>query len=1145
MSTLDTAAEFLARTLVASAKALAGSDDLLTEYVEELGWTLPSIPPALRALQSSSTGLVQSLAKLAAVRRRSDEGSATDQDIAEAAGGLLLDLGLYASAVRDLPAGLRTQLPAPFIAATGIDRQFIDRLWNDSIERQVEREFPDLVLAGRLLGLIEADPQPADPAHFQPAFTRRRIRWDRIASLGTDPQSIFRDVYGWGTPTLNADKLLLALRELAYVILSPARFDYLQPALARTIAPGAAASDLRQPGMVVPVFTGTPLEISLGLYTVPKQTPNELQGLVLALTAAASLSQTLQLTPTVSLTIQGELDLGAGLALAFWPDRAPALFTSDATPIQSGQLKASIGVQPADQTTRLDLISGAGFKLDAKSFTFEAGVGIPANAGVDVRVEAGLSGARLALDNLGQDSFLAEILPQNAAVDFDVKAGWSSTQGLSWGGSAGLELNIPVHASIGPVTLTNVRLGTAAPDGVQRLELRMSASAALGPATVSIDGIGAAVLINTSGGNLGLIGVDFAALPPTGAGIAIDAGPVQGGGFLTLDAANGRYSGVLQLQIEDIAVTAFGLIQTNVPDVGFSLLIIISAQFSPIQLGFGFTLNGVGGLAGFRRTVMTDVLRAGLRTGVLDRILFPQNPIANGPQIINDLGTVFPPTRQRHIFGPIALIGWGTPTILEAKLGIVLELPSPVRLILLGNIRAALPKKESALVLLQMDFLGIIDFGAKEISLDGTLFDSRLASFPVHGDLAFRLNWGGQPNFAFSLGGFHPAFQPPPGFPALQRLTVALGFGDNPRITLQAYMALTSNTLQWGARAELLAEEAGFNIYGWIGYDVLFSYSPFSFAADFSAGLALRRGTSTIAGVHVDGTLSGPSPWHAKGEASLSLLFFDISVHFDKTFGDPTSEPLPPADAFPPLQAALQDPRSWSAVLSPGAKRAVTVASSDGMAEPGAGISVHQRVVPLNRTITKFGETVPSGADHFNLETVRLGSGLAEMAVISDYFAPAQFEDLSDTEKLSLPSFELMDAGATIGGNTVTHGPAVGTGVVYETIVIDPHGRRPAPPYGLTLVHQTALLGTSAASLGGLRVGGFERFFPTLTAAPKVELDEERFVIASSQDLTARLDLAQPATAGAAHLALAAHLAEHPEDSGKLQIVPADQVEAA
>ena len=48
--------------------------------------------------------------------------------------------------------------------------------------------------------------------------------------------------------------------------------------------------------------------------------------------------------------------------------------------------------------------------------------------------------------------------------------------------------------------------------------------------------------------------------------------------------------------------------------LAFSLLIIIFAEdFTPIPLGYGFTLNGIGGLLGVNRTVVVDVLRAGIK----------------------------------------------------------------------------------------------------------------------------------------------------------------------------------------------------------------------------------------------------------------------------------------------------------------------------------------------------------------------------------------------------------------------------------------------------------------------------------------------------------------------------------------------------
>ena len=113
------------------------------------------------------------------------------------------------------------------------------------------------------------------------------------------------------------------------------------------------------------------------------------------------------------------------------------------------------------------------------------------------------------------------------------------------------------------------------------------------------------------------------------------------------------------------------------------------------------------------------------------------------------------------------------------------------------------------------------------------------------------LNWGASPSFLFSLGGFNPHFVPPPGVPSIARLRLDIGFGDNPRISMQNYLAVTSNTLQFGAKSELYAAAGPFNVHGWIEFDALFILAPLDFIVDFSAGIDFREGDDVLAGVHV------------------------------------------------------------------------------------------------------------------------------------------------------------------------------------------------------------------------------------------------------------------------------------------------------
>ena len=157
-------------------------------------------------------------------------------------------------------------------------------------------------------------------------------------------------------------------------------------------------------------------------------------------------------------------------------------------------------------------------------------------------------------------------------------------------------------------------------------------SGALGPVSFAADGLGAELALRFNDGNAGPFDVAFAIVPPDRLGLGVDvAGVVSGSGFLDLDPEIGRYAGVGELEVLGVGLVAVGILETEIPGAPgrWSMFLSLAATFTGIQLGFGFTLNGVGGLVGIDRGLDEDALGEAVRTGSLDAIMFPEDPLAD------------------------------------------------------------------------------------------------------------------------------------------------------------------------------------------------------------------------------------------------------------------------------------------------------------------------------------------------------------------------------------------------------------------------------------------------------------------------------------------------------------------------------------
>jgi Family of unknown function (DUF6603) len=731
--------------------------------------------------------------------------------------------------------------------------------------------------------------------------------------------------------------------------------------------------------------------------------------------------------------------------------------------------------------------------------------------------------------------FLKSLLPSGGGkFTFDVDLQVDKKGHVSFAGGAGLTVTTPINRSVSVLTVRAVTVAlkfedTAKGEGAS-LSAAVAFTVAFGSAfRVVVDQLGAKLVwtlpSSTEGsgsspvhGNLGTYGdVGLELVSPRGVGVSFDIGPVKGGGFLFFDAPHRTYSGALEASLtlcdKGLQVKAAGLLRET--DEGWSFIVILSAQIKPSTEipPLGLRLEGVGGIVGVNVSIDVGKLQSGLRDGAIGRLLFPDDPVANAPAILATMAAVFPPRAGGWVAGPTLLIGWGRPnSYVRLSAAVVLTFPSPALLAILGRVRVVVDERVQ-IVDLKADFLGLISFQEPSVSFDASLVDSKLATFPLTGDMALRANAQG---FIFSVGGFNPAYTPQQPVPKLRRLALDISANSVAKIRAEAYLAVTSNTFQVGLHASLDIDANVASIHGWLDFDALVQWEPkFHFSIHVDIGLELRVGGLTLMGVSVDLLLDGPDPWHAKGTASIDFFFFSIDVGFEVTWGEVAPGDVPP-EVDAPLQvgSALAQDGAWASIPPNGDALVSfrTVGRKEVGVHPYGQLSVRQQAVPIGIPVTRIGRShVKGGSATVTLTSI---AGTPESQATNGKFAIAQFQDLSDSEKLSRPSFETFQDGLAFGATGIALSMEQTSSPTYETVFIPELRRRTDTLDGRLMVH-------------GLAVGAIARsglYTAKLNDGPdqRVRLGEPAYRVASAESLATSAVVRQTfASATAAHAAAA------------------------
>lgn len=643
-------------------------------------------------------------------------------------------------------------------------------------------------------------------------------------------------------------------------------------------------------------------------------------------------------------------------------------------------------------------------------------------------------------------------------------------QGFYLGDGRGNEKAVlPIRFSYPAVELREMALGILrnAKREAQGFEITTSIAAKMGDAVgLQIVGTGFIIDLSSVADHHQMFDLPVTPRWPDQIGLRIKTGPVTGGGFiqrvereyLQPDGSKLKrveFGGVVQLQILKVGVYAIVVLS---PDP-FSLVLVMGVRFpTAIELSFGFTLNGIGGLIALDRGIDLEALRNGMNDHIIDRMLFPDDPVSEAPKLLDQVAHVFPPRDGAFVFGPIAELGWGSQAkFVEFKIGVVLTLPE-FMFVILGSLRVRVPTKEKPITDIRADvYIAVTD---DYLEMYARMRDSKIGTFNISGDLGLYIGWTKGGVFELALGGYHPEYAQltgeTPRLKDLKRITIECSPTAILKIQVQAYFALTAGSVQLGIRGDLWVDFKIASAHAWLQLDMLFVWSPrFHFKVSIEVGVEIELLGFSFASVLFKGSLEGTTPYNLQGHVRIDVWFLPT---FDEDLGpiEWGEQPRPlaaQADALTLVATAMSKDDAWKTELPEHAAQLVTLAEVTDvpgrMAHPLSALEVVQSMVPLGVKISHIGES-PVKADMVTIGDPSTSAG-APLAAISERrtaFAPGHYFDLSGEKLLARSGFEDLVGGVRM---TAAATPKVGSStdetVTYRTYVRVPDTEQLSPKF--------------------------------------------------------------------------------------------------
>jgi hypothetical protein len=304
-------------------------------------------------------------------------------------------------------------------------------------------------------------------------------------------------------------------------------------------------------------------------------------------------------------------------------------------------------------------------------------------------------------------------------------------------------------------------------------------------------------------------------------------------------------------------------------------------------------------------------------------------------------------------------------------------------------------------------------------------------------------------------------------------------------VAYKSYFAITSATIQAGSSLRVWADVGIAGIEGGFGFDAICYLLPkFYFELDLHAYLAVHVFGIDFASVHLEGLLAGPGRWRIAGRAKVHTPWPlpDFSLSVDEAWGTDRETPQVTVNVAEQLAKEIANTGNWSAQLPQGNESFLTLAEvkaqDDVLAHPLGSLVFQQKLVPLELRVAKASGSKVSGANEFFGPALGLAQGgnapdVKPVTTRSDFFAAAQFLEMSQDDRMTKPSFELFTAGYELNDDTYDLGEIVEQTLDYEEADLGaPRQPKKMRLIGVVLFDATkngALMRFGAAGLSKLR----------------------------------------------------------------------------